>query len=116
MRPPTTVGCAYAITSPGYPNAHFSFNLPTSLAASLAIAAGWKRSFVSSTPQPFQCGLDNGSAGICPGAPAQNAAAAISSLLSDPILAPLRNSAMTWRCGIETSQACAVIAPVFIDS
>src|SRR5579863_3320158 len=73
-RPDTTVGCAKLETPAGKAKAHFSLSFGTSAAVMPASFSGWKREFVSSTPQPFQCalfdvllsgGLDGQWFGIC---------------------------------------------------
>src|SRR5215213_8929093 len=60
-RPETTVGCALLVIPYGMPNAHLSLRRGTSVAVSLAAAAGWKRVLARPFPQPFQDGPAAGS-------------------------------------------------------
>src|SRR6266542_2028939 len=55
-RPPTMTGCAYALWSPGNPNAHFTFRRPISLALNPAAAVFCRRVFELFAPHPFQAG------------------------------------------------------------
>src|SRR5689334_13963095 len=67
-RPPATVGCAYAETVSGNPNAHFSFRLGTCDAVKPACSADCDRLFVASGLQPFHDGpvsVENGADSIC---------------------------------------------------
>src|SRR5688572_32076955 len=61
-RPDTIVGCALFVIPLGKPNAHFNCSFGTSAAVRRAAAAGWKRVFARSLPQPFHAGLPAGSA------------------------------------------------------
>jgi hypothetical protein len=67
-RPPATVGCAYAETVSGNPNAHFSFRVGTWAALKPACSADCDRLFVASGLQPFHDGpvsAENGADSIC---------------------------------------------------
>src|SRR5438874_429138 len=59
-RPPAIVGCASAPTSPGKPNAHFSFRRGTWAAVNPANAPSWRRVLDVFALQPFHRGPVSG--------------------------------------------------------
>src|SRR5687768_2067560 len=91
-RPETTVGWALLVMPWGIPNAHFNFKRGTSAAVRRAAAAGWKRVFARSFPQPFHDGPLAGS-GIAGLAVHRFAIDEASPALTLPIGRPLMNSA-----------------------
>ncbi len=110
-RPDTTVGCAFADTPAGKPNAHLSSSFGTSAAVSPAPRALCERRFDSSTPQPFQLGAPEGSAsggllvqrfGMLAAAPA----------FALPSGLPLMNSATPRFWTSVMAAPCACITPV----
>src|SRR5215831_8389419 len=60
-RPAATVGCPYADSVSGNPNAHLSFSPGTCAAVSPACSPGWKRVLVTVGLHPFQRGPAAGS-------------------------------------------------------
>jgi hypothetical protein len=61
-RPETTAGSPKTCFAPASPKAHFNLRCGTWAAVRCAALAGWKRELERSRPQPFQAGLDAGSA------------------------------------------------------
>src|SRR6185503_21240032 len=92
-RPPASVSPAHDWTSPGRPNAHFSFSFGTAAADSPPPGSRWKRAFDAFCPKPFQAGP----AGVMVNVPRPVAHSAFGAGAIEngvPKLRPLANSAI----------------------
>ena len=109
-RPPASVMPAHDWTSPGRPNAHFSFSRGTSAAERPAPGAAWKRVFEAFWPKPFHAGP----AGVIVNVPRPEVHIALAAGASEngvPKLRPLANSAIARRSCAVRSCVIATMGP-----